>query len=925
MKRQSQLARADLLQALALAGDDAERQRRYARLLDFVEQPANVASFSGVIQPVGHFHVTVGPAPSQPPETEPVDRLQAPLFAITACRRLELPAEAAEAARPEALTTAQCAPRERHGEAAPFVPLVRRTRLWPALKRSLLEVHPRGVDLPRLLRELARAQAVRRLPLRRQANWGGELVVIWDRARHLQPYQDDFRAIFTELRQQRGDAGCTLWLVDGRPQQIIQCWPEQPSRPRPSAATHAVAMPLPAPGSRVLILSDAGVLAGWSQATRAWSDFARHLVAGGAQPVFWAPLAPAQIEVELARRARVFCLQPRGDLRRQRGRIADDEQRQAERARLAALRERLLARMAFCIRVEPALLRALRGITPATASEPALEALVWNHQPVVYDSLVSRAVAAAHVARYRQAFEELAAAEQLAALEQTLHIHAWRGRATEATELLVWHAHARDEAKAAMAALAAAAERWFTAFSARASQAGRVDPQLRQYARDLLTRNAADLAWVSANSQALSPVWVASGEKTAPAGMQPEHLLQAISARDELPLLTCQLGVQPQGLMLLSGERPAHSAHSRLGSPLQARRLLVSEGGPTRVLDPDPSGRPQLVAPLASLADPATPLIVTAGQHSYLVRRVERPAWAQEIGRDAYGLYAIVEVPVEQGKASGGAKVVVQRLRYIEAGHFRMGSPPSEPERYDDEGPQHSVTLSAGFWLADSACTQALWQAVMGKNPSHFKAKNRGGPQHPVEQVSWNDVQRFLRALEERLPGAIVSLPSEAEWEYACRAGTLTAFSFGDQITPEQVNYDGNYPYAGGSKGLYRESTVPVRSLPANPWGLYEMHGNVWEWCVDGKREYVARDETDPRGSEGEGVAARVVRGGSWSDGAGRTRSAFRGANAPVSANLYDGFRFALRSTSPAGATEWLAPRSGVDGAAGRGCNGASN
>ena len=169
------------------------------------------------------------------------------------------------------------------------------------------------------------------------------------------------------------------------------------------------------------------------------------------------------------------------------------------------------------------------------------------------------------------------------------------------------------------------------------------------------------------------------------------------------------------------------------------------------------------------------------------------------------------------------------------------------------------------------------------------------------------------------MPAVVARLPSEAAWEYDCRAGTSTAFHFGDQITPEQVNYNGNYPYAGGRKGLYRGSTVPVGSLPANPWGLYEMHGNVWEWCADGQREYVARDETDPRGPEGAGVAARALRGGSWYYDAGFARSAGRYAGAPGSADRRIGFRFALRSTSPAGATEWPAPRSGADGAAGRG------
>ena len=128
MKRQPRLARADLLQALALAGDDDERQRRYAGLLEFVERPANVASISGVITVAGGIYCSVGPAP-EPPPASAADRLPAPLFAITACRRLELPAEASEAARPAALTDARCAPRQRHGEAAPFVPLVRRTRL----------------------------------------------------------------------------------------------------------------------------------------------------------------------------------------------------------------------------------------------------------------------------------------------------------------------------------------------------------------------------------------------------------------------------------------------------------------------------------------------------------------------------------------------------------------------------------------------------------------------------------------------------------------------------------------------------------------------------------------------------------------------------------------------------------------------------
>ncbi|MBA2594891.1 MAG: formylglycine-generating enzyme family protein [Gammaproteobacteria bacterium] len=195
------------------------------------------------------------------------------------------------------------------------------------------------------------------------------------------------------------------------------------------------------------------------------------------------------------------------------------------------------------------------------------------------------------------------------------------------------------------------------------------------------------------------------------------------------------------------------------------------------------------------------------------------------------------------------------------ARHFLMGSPEDEPERHDDEGPRQMVTLTRGLWLADSACTQALWRTVMGANPSRFT----GDEQRPVERVSWDEVQGFLRALEALLHGCIIGLPTEAQWEYACRAGSDTPFSFGARITPAEVNYDGNHPYAGGEKGLFRKETVPVKSLPPNDFGLYEMHGNVWEWCADGLRRYDGQAQQDPEGPVLDGPEAHcVVRGGSW-------------------------------------------------------------
>ena len=261
------------------------------------------------------------------------------------------------------------------------------------------------------------------------------------------------------------------------------------------------------------------------------------------------------------------------------------------------------------------------------------------------------------------------------------------------------------------------------------------------------------------------------------------------------------------------------------------------------------------------------------------------PPFAHASGKDGFGRW--IDVAVPSGEFSG---LVVQRFRWIEPGTFLMGSPDDEAEREDWEGPRHRVTLTRGLWLADTACTQALWRAVMGETPSRFK-----GDTLPVETVSWNDALTFLSRLKDKVSGLDPRLPTEAQWEYACRAGTGTPFSFGAQITPDQVNYDGNYPYAGGNRGVRRGMTVPVKSLPPNAWGLYEMHGNVWEWCADGLRRYTAEPQVDPVGELGGGDAAlRAVRGGSWYGHAWWVRSAYRLAALPGLADFSLGFRLSL-------------------------------
>ncbi|SES76707.1 Formylglycine-generating enzyme, required for sulfatase activity, contains SUMF1/FGE domain [Nitrosomonas marina] len=251
-------------------------------------------------------------------------------------------------------------------------------------------------------------------------------------------------------------------------------------------------------------------------------------------------------------------------------------------------------------------------------------------------------------------------------------------------------------------------------------------------------------------------------------------------------------------------------------------------------------------------------------------------AWASDWGEDEYGLWMAFTY-----------KDVRQVFRWCEPGTFLMGSPNDEPERDDDEL-QHEVTLTKGFWIADTPVTQALWTAVMGEddqNPSpHFPGDDR-----PVENVSWDDAQAFIDTMNGLKAELKLCLPTEAQWEYACRAGTTTPFSWGDQIDSSLVNFKANRPYFNGRNSEYRKHTINVKALPCNNWGLYQMHGNVFEWCQDWYGEYPLTPVTDPRGPQS--WVGRVLRGGSWFLSGRFCRSASRHRFAPSIRRVNYGFR----------------------------------
>lgn len=275
------------------------------------------------------------------------------------------------------------------------------------------------------------------------------------------------------------------------------------------------------------------------------------------------------------------------------------------------------------------------------------------------------------------------------------------------------------------------------------------------------------------------------------------------------------------------------------------------------------------------------------------------PTWAESWGQDRYGVFAGFRV----GE-------VEHRFRWMPPGDFLMGSPEDEGGRVDSEGPQHPVKISRGFWLGETVCTQELWREVMGENPSRFQSAKR-----PVERVSWAECQSFLEKLNGRLPGVEARLPTEAEWEYACRADTQMSSYAGELEILGEANaplldeiawYRGNsgvdfdlekgYDSSEWSEKQYPHQEAGTRQVALkkpNPWGLYDMLGNVYEWCedkwnLDGYPGTKKRE--DPLGSVG---SYRVFRGGSWLSLARLVRASSRYGDVPGYRYFSVGFRLA--------------------------------
>lgn len=265
-------------------------------------------------------------------------------------------------------------------------------------------------------------------------------------------------------------------------------------------------------------------------------------------------------------------------------------------------------------------------------------------------------------------------------------------------------------------------------------------------------------------------------------------------------------------------------------------------------------------------------------------------AWAH-VSKEQIAEAARVEAPVAFENA------ICMRFVLIPAGTFTMGSPPPTEESRDETETAHEVTLSKPSYLGVTEVPNGQYRRFQPDHhsPSQDDAHPLDGDDQPVNEVSWDEAMAFVEWLNAQEPRNRYRLPTEAEWERACRAGTSTPFWWGTSIRTDQANYDGNSVYGGGVGGTFRRATVPVGSLPASPWGLHEIHGNVREWCADvyDDRDYPNGRATDPKGPAPGERNSRLVRGGAFAEASHMLRAAFRIGVGGGEARSYVGFRVA--------------------------------
>ena len=911
---------ADLVRALTRFGEAGENSAKFLGFEPVVPKITSSENSQSIANEVKQQYQELSELPQQSED----HRLPLPFFVVRQIVAYQLDRPTASLIESKDLPDLS----KPEGGSLPYPERIAWSQMLTFFNQQLSAKHPgHSINIPKLQQQLSRLQPVIHLPKKPKTIWRQECEIWRDTSQRLSPVHDDSRYIIGALKAVRGAAGLTERIINHDPLAPKLARPNKQnlasnstSRPLKSAATSPSQLPR---HSQVIIFSDLGVYSNDQGIANKWRLLGQQLSQRGIKPLVLIPAAKSLWPANLLPYFILVYWDASHNFRKPisknystpvipKIRSSDNltsAQMLLAKADFTVPNWRLLLALAApAIRIEYRLLSHLRRLLPNLSITDELLAI---NSGDVYQTPTGVHFKPEHKYKYEQLFRDLPQATQEQAFElinrchfpinKNKHLRAeekayfeWlQGDSGALTQLLdCYLIESKENSKSRGNHLSY--QNWIAKTLQRIPQDATNSKPLKQKIIEVSHSVQAYYIERNINGQVDIPDTIGLGEL----GLDHQHQETVTLCQQGNELRLARQGEQTEGLVLKQNLATAKGTlRSRINQQPFAQQSLAHiqslnnfNDGDVLVIDAIdgqyeirqitiPHWATGLYRTTQGLFAQIKPQYLPPGQ-SYT--ELPYPEWADVVEVDGYGIYAEVAI-----KTPGGEEIS-QRFRYLPAGQFVMGSPEDEPERNSNET-QHPVTLTQGYWLADSACSQALWQAVMGDNPSRFK-----GEQNPVELVSWEDCQAFIKALNQRYPHWQCRLPTEAEWEYACRAGTVTPFSFGDNITTDKVNYNGKLPYNGVEQGEYRQQTLPVKTaeLPANPWGLHQMHGNVWEWCEDWYQDDLGRQpQQDPEGpAEGE---YKVLRGGSWNYFAGSCRSAHRLRSPPGHRSLNIGLRLA--------------------------------
>jgi formylglycine-generating enzyme required for sulfatase activity len=812
-------------------------------------------------------------------------------------------------------------------------PLMPWNQLAPKLKRLTSTIAKAGVDLPEFSRLVSLGKVVRSVPSKQRRRQLGRTHLWLDCANHLRPYFPDMASIVFPLIAQRARGEVTVTNIDlphGQPVNAL-------------SGEVLLAPPKVRPGDQVLVLGDANSLlvnAGSNSSGR-WVTRALNIRRCGARVQLLHPMPNLRLGEGIRGNFETLPWVAKHTLPW----VAKHTLPPTQSALAASPLDDLLMLASPFVRIEPHLLRALR-IALVGYADPSLESEFYQHRHVASDCDAAW-VLSEHRAAYFELLMQRGTQTLLIKLARLAHHHhryqrpiIWAeeiGLFAQLAEYLEnqteeasdadteWFAELANEAskgKQAVARLvfkkgggqneaestveASISERFAARLIGRKAQLDIVDEADKQFqtvhAASALRRYGTLGALQGFDSALLGELMKGSVHQSPIAILLYQKGRYLIFVRADRSKISEHFG------RVLCTFSTSHSIHIEVAGK-HAKSLTVES-----LLPAGDNFSKDCFLQLSIGGKSSTPIKIDAGIERITLRNIVWPvATRSAAALRAKSDIVISAFGVDQQYGTyfdlSIGKSITQRFIWITPGSFNIGSPKNEGGRDDGEGPQHKVVLTQGFWMADTACSQAFWAALMlGNNPSYFK----GVAELPVESVCWDDVQKLLEVLGSILTDVglelVPTLPTQAQWEYACRAGTEGPFNTGSTITSGHANIDGRRPYRDGDgRGTFRKSTVPVKSFEPNNWGLYQMHGNVWEWCDDDRRKYTTKPVTNPgdrfvvpkAGLKKADDSRRAVCGGSWSNGGRDVRSASRLSLGRSDRGQDLGIRLVLRLKGP--------------------------